>query len=392
METAGYTVSVHSDESIRSMVSHCLEDLGGIEQLIDPGSTILLKPNMVVAKPNSTGATTNPLILDALIEHLMRTSPREIIIGESSQIGDDTLEAYKVTGIQDVAQKWKVTILDFKKDHQISIDIPLGRVLKKVLVAETVKKVDYLINLPILKIHCQTKVTIGMKNLKGCIPDQEKSRFRRLNLDQCIVDLNTVLVPDLTIVDATLCSLSWELGGMPIHLNTVLASKNTLAVDIIAASMLGYGMDEITHLRLAAQAHLGPASKEEIQIISPEKLKEIQPGEKADIIREPYYQLPELEVIEKGACSSCKGALVAAMRRLDKEGQSPSCIILMGQKLKDRKGEFSPDSKHGTVHPKKPLVSIGQCCRWVAEHYPVEQIKGCPVKAEEIYRYLKTNS
>jgi len=392
MRNKCYTVSVHSDENIKTMVSNCLQDLGGIKQLIAPGSRILLKPNLVVAKPNSSGATTNPLILDALIEHLMRTSPREIIIGESSEIGDDTMEAYKVTGIQDVAQKWKATILDFKKDKQISIDVPYGKALKRVQVAETVKKVDYLINLPILKVHCQTKVTIGMKNLKGCIPDQEKSRFHRLNLHQCIVDLNTVLIPDLTIVDATLCSLNWELGGMPVHLNTVLASKNTLAVDIIAASMLGYGVDEITHLRLAAQARLGPTNKEEIHIISPEKLKEIQPLKKADIIKEPYYQLPELEVIEKGACSSCKGALVAAMRRLDKERQSPSCTILMGQRLRDRECEFAPNSKYGTVNLKKPLVSIGQCCHWVAEHYPIEHIKGCPVKAEEIYCYLKTNS
>jgi len=109
-------------------------------------------------------------------------------------------------------------------------------------------------------------------------------------------------------------------------------------------------------------------------------------------MKESYYRLPELEVIEKGACSSCKGALVAAMRRLDKEGQSPSCTILMGQKLRDREVEFAPNSKYGTVNSKKPLVSIGQCCRWVAEYYPVKQIKGCPVKAEEIYRYLKKNS
>ena len=360
MRNKCYTVAVHSDENIKTMVSNCIQGLGGIKQLIAPGSRILLKPNLVVAKPNSSGATTNPLILDALIENLMRTSPREIIIGESSEIGDDTMEAYKVTGIQDVAQKWKATILDFKKDKQISIDVPYGKELKRVQVAETVKKVDYLINLPILKVHCQTKVTIGMKNLKGCIPDQEKSRFHRLNLHQCIVDLNTVLIPDLTIVDATLCSLNWELGGMPVHLNTVLASKNTLAVDIIAASMLGYGVDEITHLRLAAQARLGPANKEEIHIISPEKLKEIQPGKKADIIKEPYYQLPELEVIEKGACSSCKGALVAAMRRLDKGKQSPSCTILMGQRLRDREREFVPNFKYGTVKSKKPLTDIIQ--------------------------------
>ena len=380
---------MHSDESIRNMVSHCLKDLGGIEQLIPSGSRILLKPNMVSPKPNSTGITTNPLILDVLIEHLMRTSPQEIIIGESSAVGNNTLEAYKVTGIQDIAQKWKVTLLDFKKDCQISIDVPHGKELKKVLVAETVMKVDYLINLPILKVHSEATVTIGMKNLKGCMPDKEKRRFHRLNLDQCIADLNTVIIPDLTIVDATLCSLDWEL---PVHLNTVLASKNTLAVDIIAASILGYSIDEVTHLRLAAQAGLGPVNQEEIHIISPKKLKEIQAGKKVDTMKESYYHLPELEVIEKGTCSSCKGALVAAMRRLEKEGYSPSCTILMGQRLRDREGEFAPNSKHGTVNSKKPLVSIGQCCRWVHNHYPIEHIKGCPVKAEEIYRYLKKNS
>ena len=64
----------------------------------------------------------------------------------------------------------------------------------------------------------------------------------------------------------------------------------------------------------------------------------------------------------------------------------------MGQRLRDRECEFAPNSKYGTVNLKKPLVSIGQCCHWVAKHYPIEHIKGCPVKAEEIYRYLKTNS
>jgi len=283
-------------------------------------------------------------------------------------------------------------LLDFKKDKQIPIDIPYGKVLRRVLVAETVKKVNYIINLPILKVHSQTTVTIGMKNLKGCIADKEKSRFHRLNLHQCIADLNTVLIPDLTIVDATLCSFNWELGGMPVRLNTILAGRNTLATDIVAASMLGYRGDEVAHLRLAAQAHLGPTNIEEIDIISSKKIKKVQSGQNADTIKEPNYHLPELEVIEKGTCSSCKGALLAAMRRLHKERQSPDCTILMGQRLRDRECEFAPVFKYGTVQSKKPLVSIGQCCHWVADHHLIKHIKGCPVKAEAIYRHLKTNS
>lgn len=69
---------------------------------------------------------------------------------------------------------------------------------------------------------------------------------------------------------------------------------------------------------------------------------------------------------EKGTCSFCKGALLAAMRRLYKERQSPHCTILMGQRLRDRECEFAPNPKYGTVKLKKPLalVSIGQCCHW----------------------------
>jgi hypothetical protein len=65
------------------------------------------------------------------------------------------------------------------------------------------------------------------------------------------------------------------------------------------------------------------------------------------------------------------------MRRLDKGKQSPSCTILMGQRLRDRECEFAPNSKYGTVNLKKPLVGIGQCCHWgAAGHGPIEHIKG----------------
>jgi len=111
---------------------------------------------------------------------------------------------------------------------------------------------------------------------------------------------------------------------------------------------------------LAAQAHLGPADLEEIKIISPKKLKEVQ-----------------------------KGALLAAMRHLYKERSSLYCTILMGQRLRDRECEFASNFKYGTVKSAKPLISIGECCSWVVNNYPSEQIKGCPVKAEAIYRYLR---
>ena len=118
----------------------------------------------------------------------------------------------------------------------------------------------------------------------------------------------------------------------------------------------------VEHLLLAAQAHLGPADLEEIKIISPKKLKEVQ-SDRVNRKEFPFY-LPGLKVIEKGTCSSCKGALLVAMRRLYKERSSPHCTILMGQRLRERKKEFASNFKYGTVKSAKPLVSIGQCCSW----------------------------
>jgi len=121
---------------------------------------------------------------------------------------------------------------------------------------------------------------------------------------------------------------------------------------------------------------------EKIKIISPTKLKEVPPGQITG--KEPYFHLPGLEVIEKGTCSSCKGAMLAAMRRLSRERRSPSCTILMGQRVREREDKFAFNLKS-----TKPLVGIGQCCSWVVDNYQSEQIKGCPVRAEAIYRYLR---
>jgi len=84
VETKPYEVSVQSGGTLEERVSQCLRDLGGIENLVPPGGTVLIKPNLVVEEDHRSGATTNPAVVEALIRELQRVSPREIIIGEGS--------------------------------------------------------------------------------------------------------------------------------------------------------------------------------------------------------------------------------------------------------------------------------------------------------------------
>jgi len=379
-----YQVSIQHDRPILDMIHSALEDLGGLHSIIPSGRHVLIKPNLVIAKTNDTGATTNPLVIEVLIQEVLKTSPADIAIGESSTAGDDTMKGFRITGMDKIAQKYGAKIIDFKKAPQVIKEVPQGKEVQTIKIAQPIFEYDYFINVPVLKIHGETTVTIGMKNLKGCIHDQEKHRFHRLNLHQCIVDLNTVVYPDLTVVDATTCALQWELGGYPVKLDTIIISENILAADMIAASLLGYGIDDVRHLKIACKSGLGPKTIEEIKVYNPlnteirEKIMEA--GQK----KGPEYKLRDLKMIEKGTCSSCKGAMVAAMRRLSREGYSPACTVVLGQ-LVAEETEMLEQAKNNGI----PIVGVGHCGTKVVEEYSVENISGCPARAEQIYGILK---
>lgn len=384
MSQQPYRVSVQHDRPVRDMIHSALEDLGGVQQIIPQGRRVLIKPNLVVAKTNDTGATTNPLVIEALIQEVLGTNPAEMALGESSTAGDDTMKAFRVTGMDSIARKYGVKVIDFKKEPQVTKEVPGGKEVRTIKVAQSVFEYDYLINVPVLKVHGEATVTIGMKNLKGCIHDQEKHRFHRLNLHQCIVDLNTLISGHLTVVDATTCALQWELGGNPVRLDTILMGENVLAVDMVAASLLGYGIDEVRHLKIASQSGLGPKTMAEIQVyyspgtVMKEKL--VQAGR----MKNPDYKLPDLNIIEKGTCSSCKGALVAAMRRICREGYQPACTVVMGQLAGEKKEDLEQAKRRGI-----PIIGIGRCGAKVVEDDSQQCIKDCPVHAEQVYGILK---
>jgi len=379
-----FQVSSQHDRSVKDMINAALDDLGGLHHIIPSGRRVLIKPNLVIAKTNDTGATTNPEVVEGLIQEVLKTNPVEIALGESSTAGDNTMRAFRVTGMDKIAQKYGVKIIDFKKTPTITKDVPLGKEIKNVKIFKPVFEYDYFINVPILKIHGETTVTIGLKNLKGCIHDQEKHRFHRLNLHQCIVDLNTVIKPDLTILDATTCSLQWELGGDPVKLDTIMIGKNVLAIDMIAASLLGYGIDEVQHLKIASQSGIGPESIEEIKVFNPPDNETKKMVINASQKKGPEYKLRDLNVIEKGTCSSCKGALVAAMRRLSREGYSPDCVVAMGQLLTEEKEKLEQAKNKGI-----PIIGVGYCGSKVVRDYSAKNITGCPARAEQIYGILK---
>lgn len=204
------------------------------ENEINKDSLIGLKPNLVVAKQWNSGATTSPELVAGIIEYLQGKGYKNICILEGSWVGERTSRAFKVCGYEELSKHYGVPLIDLQKDSCREHDACGIRIS----ICDSIMRVDYLINIPVLKGHCQTNMTCALKNMKGCIPDSEKRRFHTLGLHKPIAHLNKMIKQNLIIVDGLMGDLSFEEGGNPVAMNRILASKDPVLTDSYVASLM----------------------------------------------------------------------------------------------------------------------------------------------------------
>ncbi len=187
----------------------------------------LVVKDMIVSKKASSGATTHPEFCAGIITFLQKKGFQNISILEGSWVGDRTKKAFKVCGYSDISKKYSVPLVDLQQDTSVLCEGSNG----EYRICQSILELDRLINIPVLKGHCQTAMTCALKNLKGCIPNSEKQRYHREGLFQAIADLNEILKSDLILVDAMEGDPSFEEGGNPFTLNLFMAALDPVLLD-----------------------------------------------------------------------------------------------------------------------------------------------------------------
>lgn len=348
----------------QQMIGELLEaiDLAG---MIPPGAQVGLKPNLVVARPSHEGATTSPELVEGVIQYLHRHQHTNLVIAEGSWIGDSTTKAFMICGYTKLAKKYNVPLVDLQKDAFYSQQV--GDLELKI--CQTMAEIDFLINLPVLKGHCQTKITCALKNLKGCIPDQEKRRFHSLGLHKPIAYLNQAITTDLIVVDGLMGDLDFEEGGNPVQMDRIIVGTDPVLIDSYVATLLGYGPEEISYLNIAAELGIGEIynSATELNVLNSEHTVGRIRATRA------VEHLAKF-VVEKEACSACYGSLIHALGRLNDRGllgqaNLAADKISIGQGFKGQQGEG---------------IGVGVCTRNF-----VRNLGGCPPSAKEIVDFLQ---
>ena len=333
-----------------------LMEAAHVEDMVPRTASIALKPNLVVAAPPESGATTHPGVLSGAIEYLQGHGFRNISIIEGAWVGDRTDRGFRVCGYDRVGEQYGVPLCDLKKDRTRTVDTPL----RPMEICCRALDADLLIDLPVLKGHCQTAMTCALKNCKGCLPDREKRRFHAEGLMRPIAALAAALRPELTIVDSLCGDLDFEEGGNPVPTGRMLLGEDPVQLDAYGCRLMGLALEQAPYIQMAEAWGAGSTRLEEGDVV---RLNE--PSAAAD------YPAPSGAVAAltrtvqaRSACSACYASLVRALHTSGVQGLP----IAIGQ---------------GWRGIPFDGLGIGACC-----NYAKERVPGCPPPAEDILRVL----
>jgi uncharacterized protein (DUF362 family) len=215
---------------------------------------VVIKPNMCYYWDYSTGQTTDPRFVGALIDLIRsRISPSvRISVVESDASAMKCKYAFKMLGYAKLAQECKIELVNLSEDKSDAIEMTAGTQSFRLEVPETIQHADLRINVPKIKYTMENiKITCALKNIFGCNPYPKKFRYHS-RLEEAIVAINKVMHFDLCIVDGMIVS-----GIKPCRLGLVMASEDPVAFDTAAARIAGINPKTIGYLKLAEKEGLG---------------------------------------------------------------------------------------------------------------------------------------
>lgn len=283
-------VPSYDSDAIKAGLVALLAHLGGMEAFVRPGERVLLKPNMLSAKPPEAAVTTHPAVLRGVIE-LVQSAGGVALVGDSPGFGSLRSVARR-SGMLAVIEATGAELVEFAETRAVA---STGQ-FRRFEVAAAYLDADRVINLPKLKTHEMMTLTCGVKNLFGILVGAAKpawhlqAGFDRELFARVLLEIYQLRPPDLTIVDAiTAMEGNGPASGDPCHVGLLLAGTNPIAVDVIAAEIAGIPKKLLFVERQAEKMGLEGSRRNEIAVVG-------TPPEN----RVPPFKLPPLSDVEFG--------------------------------------------------------------------------------------------
>ncbi len=342
---------VESQVEVARSFGKLIRPLGAEGDLADV-SSVVLKPNVCWAEDWKTGSTTCPQLVLAVVQWLRDLGIDDITLAEGSMVGNDTIQCLDKLGFMELARELDLRVVDLNRDDVVALEVPKPHVFEKMDIARTIAECEYFINMPVMKTHINTLVTVSMKNLKGVISHKWKRKLHFMGLDGGIADLASVATPDLIIVDGLVGQEGQgPLTGTPANAGVLLAGRDPLAVDFATSKAMGFDPLQVKHIAYFAEAAGIDLASFKPDVIG-ENLDELDiEFEKPSFSLQGVYE--GVEILWGDPCSGCAGGLSVALERMQRSGELDIIRKIGGMTVALGKA-VDPE-------PRERLILMGKC-------------------------------
>ena len=312
-------------------------DRHGVDEIIkDKPDACYIKVNAIDSKPH---VYTSIAVTGEVIDYCQRAGAQKVFLMENSTQSNFTRLVFEVAGFKRLCEERgaEPLYLDEGREAKVRLphmgyDIHVSRHVKRII--DDRDKVTY-INVPKLKTHSMTVMTVGIKNQYGLVSQRDRSPDHNFRLHKKLADVYSVIQPDFTLVDGTVATIYGHYPPEALHkmalvpFNILVGGRDTVAVDTVCARILGYKVSEVKHLAEARDMGLGCADMRSINV----------EGEPMDRFTEKYpYRLydafpHDVEIIrgtDRNCLEGCDANTLALLQvlYLDFEGKGGFTIVM----------------------------------------------------------------
>ncbi|MCE1254757.1 MAG: DUF362 domain-containing protein [Anaerolineae bacterium] len=264
--SGAYLAVARGGDDPEALTRKAVAAVGGMQRFVPNGASVVIKPNMCVPRPFETGATTNPLVVAALVKMCLEAGAKQVKVLDYP-FGGPSDAVYESCGIAEKVREAGGLMEVISRVKFVKTAIPDAKRLKETEIYDEVLKADVLINVPVAKNHTMAQYTLGMKNLLGVIQNRGVIHG---SFAECIPDLNTKVRSTLTVVDAVRIMMQHgPTGGSPDDIkkiDTVIASPDIVAADAYGVTLFGAKAQDIDYIRSAAERGLGSLELDRLKI------------------------------------------------------------------------------------------------------------------------------
>jgi len=250
-----------------AMFDRAIESLGGMKSFVKKGQKVVVKPNIGWDVTPERAGNTNPVLVKRIVQQCYEAGAKEVYVFDNTC--DNWKRCYSNSGIERAVKDAGGMIVsgDSERYYQ-EVEVKQGKKLTSTKVHELILDSDVFINVPVLKHHSSTDLTISMKNLMGNVWD--RGYWHRNNLHQCIADFTSFRIPDLNIVDAYYVMKKNGPRGVSkgdvVLMKSQIISADIVAADSAAAKLFGTEPEEISYIKLASEMKLGQMDLSKLNI------------------------------------------------------------------------------------------------------------------------------